>query len=94
MDSCSNMAGKKEFPFISIETPGLNEPMPLKRFRHLFGDFRGVEFVNVFLIVFNGTSPRFDSSVCSAAVFGGDFKETGQCGKHLLKSEKFNKLEQ
>ena len=30
MDSCSNKAGKKEFPFIPIDTPGLNEPTPLK----------------------------------------------------------------
>ena len=30
MDSCSIKSGKKKFPFIPIDTPGLNEPTPLK----------------------------------------------------------------
>ena len=66
MDSCSNKAGKKEFPFIPIDTPGLNEPTPLKDFVIILGmavELEKLEFVNVFLIVFNGAIPGYDRSL-------------------------------
>ena len=69
--------------FRLVDTPGLNDPEPGKDSRNIeemVGELKKINHINVFLIVFNGSNPRFEQPLidmlrvfCNA--FGQDFLE-------------------
>merc|ERR1719186_2044371 len=91
MSSCTNKttankvewSGEEGREFVLIDTPGLNDPTPLKdsvNILEMAEELKKLEAVNVFLIVFNGASPRFDSSLIAMVrifqgMFGKEFLE-------------------
>ena len=58
--------GDAGLQFTLIDTPGLNDPEPGKderNSRELMSELKKLKHINVFLIVFNGSNPRFDNAL-------------------------------
>jgi len=91
MDPCTNMTvakrvswrGNSDFPITLIDTPGLNDPEKGKdslNIAEMTKELIELEYINVFLIVFNGSNPRFDDSLIAMLqifrnMFGIEFLE-------------------
>ena len=64
-----------------MDTPGLNDPTPGKdslNIAEMAEELKKMKHVNVFLIVFNGSNPRFDHSLIAMikifqGMFGSEF---------------------
>lgn len=91
MESCTNKTtarrvnwrGGPDLSFNLIDTPGLNDPEPGKdslNIAEMADELKKMLHVNVFLIVFNGSNPRFDHSLIAMIrifqnMFGKEFVE-------------------
>ena len=90
MSSCTNKTTAKDLhwrgirndlPFTLVDTPGLNDPTPGKdslNIAEMAEELKKMKHVNVFLIVFNGSNPRFDHSLIAMikifqGMFGSEF---------------------
>ena len=86
MDSCTNITtaervcwrgSSSNFPFTLIDTRGLNDPLPGKdtnNIAEMCQTLKDLKTVNTFVIVFNGSNPRFDLSLISMIkIFQGMF---------------------
>ena len=73
--------GDAKKPFTLIDTPGLNDPEPGRdstNISEMADELKKLSHVNVFLIVFHGGMPRFDSSLITMlklfkSLFGKEF---------------------
>jgi len=91
MESCTNKTtakrvnwrGNPALSFTLIDTPGLNDPEPGKdslNIAEMADELKKMQHINVFLIVFNGSNPRFDNSLIAMIrifqnMFGREFVE-------------------
>ena len=90
MDSCTNKTTAKlvnwrggNFEFNLIDTPGLNDPEQGRdtiNIAEMCDELKKLKSVNTFLIVFNGSNPRFDQSLIAMirifiGMFGPEFLE-------------------
>merc|ERR1712126_47618 len=89
MSSCTNKTtaknllwrGIRDLPFTLVDTPGLNDPEPGRdslNIAEMTEELKKMKHVNVFLIVFNGSNPRFDHSLIAIlkifqGMFGNEF---------------------
>ena len=89
MSSCTNKTtakdlywrGIQDLPFTLVDTPGLNDPEPGRdslNIAEMAEELKKMKHVNVFLIVFNGSNPRFDHSLIAMikifkGMFGSEF---------------------
>merc|ERR1719186_128963 len=89
MESCTNKTtarvvnwrGNPEFTFNLIDTPGLNDPEPgldSLNIAEMADELKKMQHINVFLVVFNGSNPRFDNSLIAMirifqGIFGKEF---------------------
>ena len=90
MESCTNKTTLKtvkwrgkDFEFNLIDTPGLNDPEPGRdklNQKEMVEELTKLGHINVFLIVVNGSNPRFDHALIKMinlfiGMFGKDFLE-------------------